>query len=383
MSTYNFKQSALKTYIWNRTFVLVEGTLSNGETIDMMRDYWYAMKDDKELKRLRKLSKDKKAENEAGWSDLCTSHIYKCIENIAYSHPSIYEQLGLESEHLVKGQAPIVVVFEKKKSAALDVVNEFNAGHAFFKGQVPTEDVAHICSYLNKSKYNKGYIFVVSDYDPAGVNLADNVRKKVNQFATESEIEVIRVEYGDDPIEEFETYELDYNNTNKKWIDDGYESGVEFNTPENTRRGILGYIEQSMLEHVDKRIFVDIAYTQWLSKSYRDLAYTDDYYKELKKQLEELTEELNSKIDNRKKRFLQKVLHTSNIFEHVTYEDDYDADVIDSEDEQSEDDVDYFESLLGDKNPMTEESKDDLLQELIEDGVGQFELYNIYRQYRS
>ncbi len=383
MSTYNFKDAPLKTYIWNRTLPLVESTLSNGETIDMMRDYWYAMKDDKEILRLRKESKNKKAKTAGGWGDMCTSHIYKCIENLSYSNPSIYEQLGLESEYLVKGSVPIVVLFEKKKGAALETVQNFSAGHAFFEGQVPTEDVAHICSYLNKSKYNKGYIFVVSDYDPAGINLADKVREKVNRFATESEIEVIRVEYGDDPTEEFETYELEYNTTNKKWIDGGYEYGVEFNTPENTRRGILGYIEQSMLEHVDKRIFVDIAYTMWLSKSYRDLTHTDDYYRNMKKELADLTKELNSKIDNRKKRFLQKVLHTSNIFEHTTYEDDYDADVIDSEDEQSEDDVDYFESLLGDKNPMTEESKDDLLQELIEDGVGQFELYNIYRQYRS
>lgn len=351
---YFFEQSAQKTYVWNETVKLVEGTLSRGETIDMMRDYWYAMKDYPKLKKFRKLSDAKGAQTDQGWSDIVSVQIAECIADMAYSKPSIYEQLGMESAFLKPGNVPILVMFEKQKSVALSIIDKFQAGHAFYRGQIPTIEVAHACSYLNKSMYSKGYIFIVADYDPSGESLYNSVKRKVKKFATNNEVEVIQVEYGDSPTTEFDNYKLTSNSTNRKWIAAGMTHGVEFNTPENINRGILGYLEQAMLRHVDKRVFVHSSHSTWFMGAYNKARKEDLYYYDLKERRTDLVRDLDSKIANRQKRFVQKVLNTPKMFDHFTDEERFKAWVESSDELQSDDDTEYFDELLGEHNPMTE-----------------------------
>ena len=327
----------------------------------MMRDYWYNLKDLPAMDRFRKeddetrLNQGKDKHSDESWSDKINTLITKHIEKMAFSNPLIYEQIGLESDILKEGEAPVIVLFEKKKSEALSIVEAFKAGYVFNRGQMPTFEVANMCAYLERCKYSKGYIFVVADYDPAGMSLFTSIRDKVALFTTDTDIEVIQVKYGDNPTEEFNAYSLTNNKLNRKWIEAGKTKGVEFNSPENIKKGILSYLTLAMQEHIDPRIYVYLSYQRWFSNELYRRAMRDDYYNKLKDKRAKLVKELDRKITWRESRLQELVINTPARFTQHK-EDVLSYQTIKAEDKlNSDEDCRYFNSLLGKLNPHSEE----------------------------
>ncbi len=218
------RKDPVTIYVENRTRGLIIECLEEGTQLDMMCDLWYEMKDDPFVVQSKKAN-----ETEKKYSDKIAKIIYTAFYDYAKTDPYVYDKLGLHSRILEKGEVPIVVIFEKEKKVALPIVHEFHAGYAFSEGQFPSFESVHVANYFNECGYSKGYIFVVTDYDPAGEDLYKQVQEKMNKFSN-IDIETIWVKYGDEPTIEFGSYQLKNNKINKNWIDSGRERGVEFNS---------------------------------------------------------------------------------------------------------------------------------------------------------
>ncbi len=335
-----------------RTQELLQHTIDTAGTIDMMRDYWYGMKDDAELKRYRTDEDDEK------WSDKVTAIIRSYIEKIALNgNPGIYKHIGLESRMLNVGEAPIVVIFEKQKKEALSIVNRFNAGYAFSRGQFPTFEASFVAAYLEECKYSMGYVFVLTDYDPAGEHLFNQVKRKMDKFTTDTQITTIHVKFGENALDEFETYTLTENSLNKKWISEGRTEGIEFNTPNNISNGILSYLTESIMENVDPRIFVDISYRRWLNREILNMRDDDNYYTGLKESIRET----EHKIAWRELRHEQRAILMRSYFFYETparYSTYRESDT----EKNSAEDMEFYSMLLGDKNPHSEQYRKEMVK---------------------
>ncbi len=347
-------KSDLTIYVENRTNALIVECLEDGTQLDMMRDLWYEMKDDD----IVVANRGDLTEEEHG--DKIVPTIRKQFAIYAESDPSIYTRLGLDSRFLVKGSVPIVVIFEKKKKVALQIVNKFHAGHAFGVGQFPTFESVHVANYFSECGYNKGYVFVVSDYDPAGESMCNVIRRKMNRFSN-IDIETIWVNYGDDPVSEFNSYALTDNGVNRKWIEEGRTRGVEFNTRTNTGKGILTYLTNSIVENVDPRYYVLHSYKKWFRNEQRELALADDVYQEWSEESNKLYDLMNQ----RRSEYREAVSRTKT--DYFGHADHYVGSMREhgsivaiteargEETRMSFDDIEYFQDLLGDRSPYTDD----------------------------
>jgi len=372
------KKAKLTLAVENFTREAVMETIHNGEQINMMRDYWYKFKKTKENDYFRAEDDYKrtttkvatgqykgelgKAHTDGSWSDKISNIIRSTIEEMAYSSPSIYSSLGLESDILISGEAPIVVVFEKELKQALPIVRKHRAGYAFNEGQMPTEEVAHLCGYLDGTKYRKGYIFVVADYDPAGDSLYNSVKLKVELFSTRTKIEVIRVPFNTvwnyNPCR-FASYTLSDNKTNKSWISEGKITGIEYNDPDNVECTLLR-IESCMEKEIDPRIYASISHESWRSNYKYKLGADDEYYQKLQKDLSEVSRELKKKIEWRETRHEEIVAKTSTFF--FSHGNSFATIRIEKAGLVLYEDAKYIRELLEHNNPYTAEYKHQLLQ---------------------
>ncbi len=266
------QKKELTIYVENRTWELIEECLEDGTQLDVMRDLWYEMKADYVV------TSNKGDANEEDYSDKVTAIIRNTFARYAEGDQSVYTRLGLHSRILVKGEVPIVVIFEKRKKAALSIVNKFSAGYAFAEGQFPTFESVHVANYFQECGYRIGYVFVVTDYDPAGYDMYNQIKVKMDKFTDGIDISTVWVEYGDAPVDEFSSYELKQNKINKKWISDGRTRGVEFNTKTNIGKGILTYLTKSIVDHVDPRYYVLHSYNKWVLNERKELQDMDAVY---------------------------------------------------------------------------------------------------------
>lgn len=339
------RKDPLTIYVEHRTWTLIEEHLDLGNTIDMMRDFWYEMKDDD-------IILDSKCDmNEEDYQDKVAKIIYKTFAKYAEKDTSVYTRLGLHSKMLVKGKVPIVVIFEKKKSVAIPLVEEYHAGYAFARGQFPTFESVHVANYFEECGYGVGYVFIVSDYDPSGENLYSQVKTKMDKFTHTIDIKTTWVKFGDDPIGEFDSYELKNNPTNSKWIKEGRDRGVEFNTPTNISKGILRHLTQSIVDNVDPRHFVLHSYKEWVAKEQRELQKGDEAYQEWSNE----AYKLHTRMSNRRTEHAAAV---AMIQTNYVYDRGYDRILYLTEPrgdwfKMKFEDIEYYDFLLGSSSPYT------------------------------
>ena len=357
-------KSKLTLYVDEQTERYVAETLDGGTPIDALRDYWYNLKDLAEMATFLKEDNQQRAKEgkpphtAKSWEKKNTTLINSRVELMSEDDVEIYRKLGLKSRsEFVEGKAPIVVFFEKEKKVAIPIMEEFDAGYFWLEGMITTRDLSFIALHFDDLMYKEAYVFVVADYDPAGENNYKTVKLKMNHFATKTKINVINVEYGNDPINEFYSYDLRYNSTNKKWIDEGKTKGVEFNPPKNIELGILNYLRVSMEEHIDKRIYCYMAYRSWRWKLLTRNMMRDTHLQELIKKRRLATGVLDYKIEWIEQRHRQRVANIVPYFEHN--KDGFATKTKDSEDITSSEDEDYYCHLLRDSNPydMSEQSE--------------------------
>jgi len=359
-------KSELTLYVEKQTEISIWEFLENGTKINMIRDLWYRFKKYDIMVEFRRadnefrettIVKSGKHKGELGtahtdesWSDKISVISGKVLERIAMSgRPSIYQELGLESERFVEGEVPIIFVYEKKLSQAKRVVDKYHAGYLRGSGQTTTSETSHMCAYLEQCGYGKGYVFIVADYDRAGEVIYEQVKTKVESFTSNIEIEVLQIDYGDDKLDRFETYSMTDNTFNSSWFDRGETRGIEFNDPDNVALGIVDAIEEFVETNIDKRMFSKVAYEDWRWRANYRNKYDDAYLQNLIAMKEKMTKVIDYKIKWREKRHFQKMNCIKVYFDYDI--DGYSTKAIENDDEITYEDALYFEELLNDDNP--------------------------------
>ncbi len=287
-------------YIESRTMDII----SDYPKLDYLRDIWYEIKDEMDSFRDEYGVKKGKAMTEKEWEGKVSSIINKRIEKVAFEqNPAIYKILGLECPTFFKGDAPIVVIFEKKKSMAIPLLEKYHAAYYWSTGQVTTKDTSYIADYLSSTRYTKGHVIVMTDYDPAGESLYRSFEDRLRLF-TKVELEVTWVwnEYYKIPWK-YNQYKLADNDTNRKWIDKGNTHGVEFNSPKNIALGIMDELEATLESCIDPRMYAYIAFNQWRWNAIKARASNDVHLGEMR-----ITEsKIERKIAHRMHRHKQAV----------------------------------------------------------------------------
>ncbi len=280
----------------------VERTLSTGKPIKMMRDYWYTMKGLSAMVQFRiesdnqRKSAGKKPYTDSAWGDKVNAIITKRIERMAYEDNSIYRRLGLSSDIFEAGEMPIVVIAEKDTDAFDRVVHKYGAGKANCTGQMPTFEAVFVADYLEQCDYSEGYIFVFTDYDPAGETIFESIKTKMTEFSTNTTIHVIHVEVGENIVNEVANYPLTRNALNQKWIDGGRVLGVEFNGIDVIDY-MPPYLEASIEKHLDPRLYVMISKQRWINREVADIRREDDTYQEWDKESDLLIEKMDERSE--------------------------------------------------------------------------------------
>ncbi len=352
-------KSDLTLWVERTTEEYIDNTLANYDSIDMMRDYWYTMKGLPEMAIFRReddelrLSQNKSVVTDKIWSDKINTLITKYIEDIALDDYTIYRRLGLTSEIFTPNDSgiPIIVITEKKATVMDETTEKFYGTPVHSTGQLPTFEATLMADYLNECDYSIGYIFVFTDYDPAGETIYDSIKDKMDLFSTEISIEVIHVEIDTMLVNSLPNYPLTDNALNRKWIDEGKTTGMEFNNI-NVLPYMPNQLEISMNIHIDPRLYVAISRLYWEQNEVMELQYNDETYKKWKSDYVEL----ESNMLDRKQEYREAVRHIDTDF---IYEEDeaqeYETIVRKGETKMEEDDLEYFYDLLDYNSPYKDD----------------------------
>lgn len=324
--------------------------------IDRIRQIWYTMKGYPDIIAYRPApakGKGKKWTDEE-WEKYVSKFITQKVEALAENNLSLYDDLGLESKAFTPNndEIPIILFTEKKVSVFDNIVNEYGMATYTSRGQLPIFEAYLMSKYLDNTIYNEAYMFVLTDRDPAGESIFENVKNKMHDFTTDTHMNIIHVMINEDEAEHFETYPLTDNILNADWINRGVLVGVEIDNLYNIT-DLPSILLDRIEAHLDPRLYVKKSRSRFINEE----TYTRIQADKKLQVWDKARGNLQSKIWYREEEITDEVrqlktdfsYNNTDVLEFSTY-------IRNSENtDMTPTDLHFYNHLLGDYNPYQDD----------------------------
>lgn len=274
--------------------------VESGTRVENIRDIWYHIKHDIEyLEEFKAKSTD--------WDEYVNIRIGEKLWNIFLNEDIyVYRRLNLITKALdnvsYEYNTPIVIFSEKQTRAIDNACEALLCGKFYSTGQIPSFEVAQLAFYLSRLDGDEAHLYMLADYDPAGISimqsLVDKLTLALDEVSQDKELIIHQVKYGETYPEIIQTYDSftlstnPKNTFNQKWIRAGQTKGVELNVMHDKREKL----DDLILSTLPPEIVKTLSYERAVSDEIDEREEND-------KKLQRLIE----KVEKRKRKIEKKV----------------------------------------------------------------------------
>jgi len=302
------------------THRLTDEFLKTGASVEGIRGIWYKIKHKIEAWKpfdVDAIPPEERSKREENWTESINTAIGARLFNIYNEGDvNVYNRVGIGSKALstqlsivdIKTKEettenatnPIVLVSEKQTSKLQTAAIELGAAQFISSGEVPSFEATFIISYLleHLKDGHNAYVLVITDYDPAGLQIFKSLQSKLtnifNKLSPEVELVNIRVGYGehDDIIKKYDSYLLPLSGL-KKWQPIGLgERGVELDVIHDIRE----HIDSAILKYVDPSIFEELSVERARQTMFKNELANSEEHSNIKNQLEAIRNNIESEV---------------------------------------------------------------------------------------
>ena len=235
--TYNYTKSRLTAVVGKLATPVIQNFYDTKTKIDAFRTtIWYMLKDEDALKYEYDtfFSLREKGSHEDFAEDVSTK-IGKLVETkFLPTYPDIYDVLGLSEDLFEESRLPFMVISEKKSRKLRATTAKYGSSYLPLEGQATTVSQITVGRWLDKHRYQERHVFVIVDFDPAGLQIYNVIKRKVQSVAPSTCVHLVEW-WKDASNHPFTTYRLKPHavGLTGKWMGVHRETGSEFSDPVN------------------------------------------------------------------------------------------------------------------------------------------------------
>ncbi len=277
-----------------QVFNIVDEFLETGIEVENIRDIWYNRKQE-----FMDIPNDN-----AEWHKTVNGFIGDRLFELYLSGDfEIYNRLGIISNGLDSKytQTPLVVFSEKQTRATTNACSVLSAGRYSSQGQIPNFEIVNIANYLiSTAKDNLCAIVGITDYDPSGLNIWENLVTKLDRVLQVLNPDMILyaklVSYGvdyDRIVDTYDTFELSKHPVNRIWRRDGHVLGVEMNVVANKQE----LLEELILKKIPAWLVETVSVYRAKDELRDELISASEEVRELQKKLDEAMRRIDDEVD--------------------------------------------------------------------------------------